>query len=101
MTTLALSLILVAAFLHATWNYCAKRASGGLPFVWVANVIICACYVPAIAIYHFWKHPVMPAGAAPFWLIELYGTAAASSTAWNAGILVSPNDMGLLLIDLG
>ncbi len=68
MTAFALTLILVAALLHATWNYCAKRASGGLPFVWVVNAIICTCYVPVLAIYFCWKHPVMPAGAG-WWIL--------------------------------
>jgi drug/metabolite transporter (DMT)-like permease len=68
MTLAALALILVAAVLHATWNYCAKRASGGLPFVFVVNLIIGACYVPVLAVYFFWKHPVMPAGVVP-WIL--------------------------------
>ncbi len=34
-TALALVVVLVAAGLHATWNLCAKRAGGGLPFVWL------------------------------------------------------------------
>lgn len=67
-TTLALTLILVAACLHATWNYCAKRASGGLPFVFVVNLIIGACYVPVLAIYFFWRHPSLPTGAGP-WIL--------------------------------
>lgn len=68
MTAFALTLILIAAFLHATWNYCAKRAGGGLPFVWVVGAIICTCYVPVIAVYHFWKHPTLPAGAG-WWIL--------------------------------
>ncbi len=68
MTTLALTLILIAAVLHATWNFCAKRASGGLPFVFVVNLIIGACYVPVLAVYFYWQHPVLPAGAVP-WIL--------------------------------
>ena len=68
MTALALTLILAAAFLHATWNYCAKRASGGLPFVFVVNLIIGVCYVPVLAVYFFWKHPVLPAGVG-WWIL--------------------------------
>ncbi len=51
MTALALALVLVAAVLHATWNLCAKRAGGGLPFVWVVTIVICSLYVPALAIH--------------------------------------------------
>ncbi len=68
MTALALSLILVAAVLHATWNLCAKRAGGGLPFVWLVGAIICTGYLPVLAFYWEWKHPVFPAGAA-WWIL--------------------------------
>jgi len=67
-TTLALTLILVAALLHATWNYCAKRAGGGLPFVWIVGAIICTGYVPVLTGYCFWKRPVLPAGAG-WWIL--------------------------------
>lgn len=68
MTFAALALILIAAVLHATWNYCAKRASGGLPFVFVVNLIIGVCYVPVVAVYFLWKHPVLPAGVG-WWIL--------------------------------
>jgi drug/metabolite transporter (DMT)-like permease len=67
-TALALTLILIAAFLHATWNFCAKRAGGGLPFVWIVGAIICAGYVPVLAVYIFWRHPALPAGAI-WWIL--------------------------------
>jgi hypothetical protein len=51
MTPFALALVLVAAVLHATWNLCAKRAGGGLPFIWLVGAVICACYVPVLAVY--------------------------------------------------
>jgi drug/metabolite transporter (DMT)-like permease len=63
MTPLALAIVFVAAFTHATWNLAAKRAGGGLPFVWLSNVIGLACYVPVVAVYWWWRHPVLPAGA--------------------------------------
>src|SRR2546423_8302070 len=37
MTAFALTLILIAALLHAMWNLCAKRAGGGLPLVWLVG----------------------------------------------------------------
>ena len=46
MPPFALGLVLVAAVLHATWNLCAKRAGGGLPFVWLVGALICASPVP-------------------------------------------------------
>lgn len=65
MTSLALSLVLVAAVLHASWNLCAKRASGGLPFVYLTDLIISSFYVPVVAFYWWWREPVIvwPAAA--------------------------------------
>ncbi|MCW5550432.1 MAG: EamA family transporter [Opitutaceae bacterium] len=60
MTPLALILVLTAAVLHATWNLCAKRAGGGLPFVYLVSLIICTIYLPVVAIYWWWKEPVIP-----------------------------------------
>jgi len=57
MTALALLLVLGAAGLHATWNYCAKRSGGGLPFVWAVGAVICSCYVPVVAIFWTMRHP--------------------------------------------
>lgn len=51
MTTLALLLVLIAAALHASWNYCVKRAGGGLPFVYLVGLIICALYIPVAGGY--------------------------------------------------
>jgi len=63
MSSLALLIVFVAAFMHATWNYAAKRAGGGLPFVWLGCALGLACYAPAVAVYWVWRHPVLPAGA--------------------------------------
>ncbi len=59
MTALALLLVLIAAFLHATWNLCAKRAGGGLPFVWLVSTVICSLYVPVLVGYWLWRHPTL------------------------------------------
>ena len=56
MTALALAVILVAAALHATWNLAAKRAAGGLPFVWVSGVLSLAPWTPVTVIY-LWLYP--------------------------------------------
>ena len=60
MTPLALGLVLVAAFTHATWNFAAKRSGGALPFVWLTGLLSFGFYIPAIAIYWLWKHPMLP-----------------------------------------
>lgn len=61
MTTLALLLVLTAAGLHASWNLCAKKASGGLPFVFVVGIIICTVYVPVVTGYWLWRSPALTA----------------------------------------
>ena len=70
MTAFALILVLVAAVLHATWNYCAKRAGGGLPFVWMVGAIICSGYVPVVIGYWIWKQPELSGGA----LLWIFGS---------------------------
>ena len=67
MTPLALALVLVAAFIHATWNYAAKRAGGGLPFVCLSNLIGLAAYAPVVTAYWWWRQPALPAAA--WWVI--------------------------------
>jgi drug/metabolite transporter (DMT)-like permease len=57
MTGFALALVLVAAVLHATWNLCAKRAGGGVPFVWIVTVVICAGYIPVMLVYWVLHRP--------------------------------------------
>jgi uncharacterized membrane protein len=46
MTAAALSLVLVAAFAHATWNYLLKRSGGGFGFVWLFAAISTVLYAP-------------------------------------------------------
>ncbi|HWA27590.1 MAG TPA: DMT family transporter [Lacunisphaera sp.] len=67
MTLPALALILVAAFIHATWNLAAKRAGGGLPFVWVSSTMALGLYAVAATFYCFWRQPVLPAGI--WWVV--------------------------------
>lgn len=42
----ALGLILAAAVAHAVWNFAAKRARGGLPFVWLFCAGIAVLWAP-------------------------------------------------------
>jgi len=56
-TAFALALVLLAAVLHATWNLCAKRAGGGLPWVWLVGTVICLLYLPVVTTYWLWRHP--------------------------------------------
>jgi len=67
MSLFALNLVLIAAFIHATWNYAAKRAGGGLPFVWVSSTIALGFYVVVGTAYWWWRQPVLPAGI--WWIV--------------------------------
>jgi hypothetical protein len=60
MTIFALCLVLVSAALHATWNLAAKRAgSGGMPFIFLAGLIIVALYLPVLAVYGWIWRPTL------------------------------------------
>ena len=51
-SALALGLLLVAAFGHATWNFFAKRAAGGAAFVWLFSALAALLYAPvAVGVY--------------------------------------------------
>ena len=63
MSPLALAIVFVAAFTHATWNYAAKRAGGGLPFVWLGGLVSFGFYIPVVTAYCLWNHPSLPGPA--------------------------------------
>lgn len=42
----ALALVVLGALVHATWNVFAKRASGGLPFVWLYGLVSLVAAAP-------------------------------------------------------
>ncbi len=46
MTAFALGLVLASAVAHATWNLFAKRAGGGIPFLWLALALSVPLYAP-------------------------------------------------------
>jgi drug/metabolite transporter (DMT)-like permease len=48
MSSSAILLVLLAAGLHAAWNFIAKRAAGGTPFVWLFNVCSATLYAPVV-----------------------------------------------------
>jgi drug/metabolite transporter (DMT)-like permease len=49
-STVALTLVLVAAVAHPTWNLLAKRATRGdsIAFVWITSILSAALYVPLV-----------------------------------------------------
>jgi drug/metabolite transporter (DMT)-like permease len=72
-TAWALTLILAAAFIHATWNLLNKRASGHATFTWVVAVLSAVFYLPvAVVAALFWQAQIgwveigLMAGSAAF-----------------------------------
>jgi len=63
MSVQALGIILIAAVTHATWNYAAKRAGGGLPFVWLSCCFGLMLYCPVVTGYWLWQQPRIPSSA--------------------------------------
>ncbi len=54
MSGLALTLMLAAALVHASWNYLLKKSGGGIGFVWLFGALSTALYFPlAIAIVFY------------------------------------------------
>lgn len=51
MTAFAFALVLGAAFLHAGWNLLAKRAAGGVGFLWLFSLVTVSVYVPVAIAY--------------------------------------------------
>jgi drug/metabolite transporter (DMT)-like permease len=58
MTAFALALVLSAAFIHAGWNFLAKRAGeGGAAFVWLFAALSSLFYAPLAIFIYFWQKP--------------------------------------------
>ena len=53
MNSLAIILVLSAAFVHAFWNLLAKRAGGGVVFIWLFASLSSVIYAP-ISFYILW-----------------------------------------------
>lgn len=61
-TGAALALVMVAAVLHATWNFLAKRLGGGAAAVWLYSTLSMICYAPAAALVWRTRPGVSAAG---------------------------------------
>jgi len=57
MTAPALALVLVAAAIHAGWNYLLKRSGGGTVFVWLFASLSALIYAPLAALIIWWQKP--------------------------------------------
>jgi drug/metabolite transporter (DMT)-like permease len=50
LSAFTLTLVLSAAVMHASWNALAKRAAGGIAFIWLYFALSFAIYLPVIAV---------------------------------------------------
>lgn len=57
MSALALTLVLAAACIHATWNYLLKRSGGGTLFVWWFATVSALVYAPLAFVIVWWTQP--------------------------------------------
>lgn len=77
MSSLALALVLAAAFIHATWNLLNKHAGGHATFTWIVAVLSSLLYAPAtITIIQVWDIDIN------FVTIGLIAGSAALHTAY-------------------
>jgi len=77
---LALSLVLAAAIVHASWNYLLKRSGGGAVFVWLFALASALIYAPLAAAIIWWQKPDFG------WM--QYGLMAASAVLHTAYYLL-------------
>ena len=68
MSLTALSLLLIAAAMHAGWNLLLKRAREKQVFIWWAHVVGTLCYIPLL----LWSRPI-PASA---WIFVIFTALA-------------------------
>lgn len=62
MSPIALALVLSSALFHATWNLLAKRAAGGVAFVWLFASLTALLYAPAAAFFLLLERPSLGGG---------------------------------------
>jgi drug/metabolite transporter (DMT)-like permease len=61
MTGLAFVLVLTSAFMHASWNFLAKRAGGGMAMVWLFSTVSAIIYLPVAAAVFIIQRPILEA----------------------------------------
>jgi drug/metabolite transporter (DMT)-like permease len=71
MTPLAFALVFTSAILHAFWNYLAKKAAGGTPFVWLFSFVSWLLYLPFVLALIIIQQPSLGMPA----LIAILGTS--------------------------
>lgn len=71
MSLFAVSLVLAAAFIHATWNLLAKRAGGGAAFIWLFGALSALLYAPLAVGVILFQSPFI----GPVQLLFIFGSA--------------------------
>ncbi len=61
MTTTTFLLVILAALIHATWNFLAKKAGGGAAFVFLGVVAMVVIYLPVMLVW-WWHTPALFSG---------------------------------------
>lgn len=56
MSLFALTLVLLSAIFHATWNLFAKRTNGGATFVWLYDLLSAIIYAPIMVVLSITLH---------------------------------------------
>jgi len=60
-TALALGLVLLSAFIHASWNFLLKKSGGGAGLITATNLVSLAVYLPvAAAVAHYSTYRFQP-----------------------------------------
>ncbi|HET9374896.1 MAG TPA: hypothetical protein VFO40_07975 [Chthoniobacterales bacterium] len=67
MSPVILSLVVVAAFIHASWNILLKRVQGGLSFLWCVDILQTFVFAPWVA-WVIWQNK-SPVGYAEWFFI--------------------------------
>ena len=57
MSAVALAIVLIAAFLHASWNFLAKKSRNKLVFIWWFLLVAAIAYLPMIL--YFWPSVII------------------------------------------
>jgi drug/metabolite transporter (DMT)-like permease len=72
MNSEAFALVIAGALLHAIWNLFAKKASGGVPFVWLFGLVSLTCATP-VGIISWFQNP--QTFSAKIWVVILASAA--------------------------
>ena len=91
MTGLALSLVLLSAGIHATWNLLAKRAGEKLPFLWCGTLASSVLFLP-LGAWLLTTHPIPAEG----WLVLAGSSCVEAAYYWSLSQAYKHGDLSLV-----